>query len=350
MKSPATDLDLNRVEKAFKKRIPGFRGPLDVSKTPQGQSNPTYIISSPSGNYVLRRKPNGVLLPSAHAVEREYRVMTALSDTELPVPQTIFLCEDPDEIGAVFFVMEHVPGRVFLDPRLHELTCQEREVVYDEMNLRLAQLHCLDPEKLGLRDYGKTGNYFARQFSRWSRQYDASATEQIAKMEELQNWLKNNLPGEEGPPRLVHGDWRIDNLIYEPLAPRLASIVDWELSTLGNPLADLGTQLMQWAMPVGDDTRGLGSIDRKSLGIPDNAAYVERYAQRAGMSEVPDLTFAVAFSFFRMGAIMQGIKKRVLDGNASNPERGLKIGKLIPLFAENAFEFINREKEPFTKK
>jgi len=169
-------------------------------------------------------------------------------------------------------------------------------------------------------------------------------------MEELQYWLKNNLPGEEGPPRLVHGDWRIDNLIYEPLAPRLAAIVDWELSTLGNPLADLGTQLMQWAMPVGDDTRGLGSIDRKSLGIPDDAAYVERYAQRAGMSEVPDLTFAVAFSFFRMGAIMQGIKKRVFDGNASNPERGLKIGNLIPLLAQNALEFINREKEPFTKK
>jgi len=349
MKSSATDLDLNQVEQAFRKRIQGFRGPLNATKTPQGQSNPTYIISSPCGNFVLRRKPDGVLLPSAHAVEREYRVMTALYNTELPIPRTNFLCEDPDEIGTVFFVMEHVPGRVFLDPRLPELTRQEREVVYDEMNLRLAQLHSLEPEELGLLDYGKAGNYFARQFSRWSRQYDASATEQIAMMEELQSWLKNHLPREEGPPRLVHGDWRIDNLIYEPLEPTMVAIVDWELSTLGNPLADLGTQLMQWAMPVGDDTRGLGDIDRKSLGIPDDAAYVELYAQRAGMSEVPDLTFAVAFSFFRMGAIMQGIKKRVFDGNASNPERGLKIGNLIPLFAQNALEFINREKKPFTK-
>lgn len=344
MESPETGLDLIRVEEAFRKRMPGFRGPLNAEKTLHGQSNPTYIITSPSGKHVLRRKPDGVLLPSAHAVEREYRVMTALADSDLPVPLTHFLCEDPDEIGTVFFVMEYVSGRVFTDPGLPELSINERESVYDQMNLGLARLHRLNPEVLGLSDFGKAGDYFERQFSRWSRQYEASATESFPEMEDLQQWLKNNIPDEKTQTGLVHGDWRIDNLIYDQNSTRLAAVVDWELSTLGNPLADLGTQLMQWEMPAGEETRGLAGLDRKSLGIPENNAYLELYAKRVGLTELPDLTFAVSFSFFRMAAIMQGIKKRVLDGNASNPDWGMKGMKFIPLFVRKALDYIESNK------
>ena len=338
-----TKLDLIRVEKAFHKRIPGFCGPISAEKTPHGQSNPTYIISSKSGKYVLRRKPDGELLPSAHAVEREFRVMTALAESELPVPRTHFLCEDPEEIGTVFFVMDYVSGNVFTDPGLPGLSISERESIYDQMNLGLAKLHKLNPEMLGLSDYGRPGNYFERQYSRWSRQYEASATEYFSEMEELQKWLKSNIPKEGGSQSLVHGDWRIDNLIYKNDSFNLAAVIDWEISTLGNPLADLGTQLMQWEMPAGDETRGLGGLDRKYLGIPNNENYVENYARRVGMTEIPDLTFAVAFSFFRMAAIMQGIKKRVLDGNASNPEWGTKGMTSIQLFVNKALEYIKNK-------
>ena len=215
MNKSDAELDLIRVEKAFHKRIPGFCGPLSAEKTPHGQSNPTYIISSKSGKYVLRRKPDGVLLPSAHAVEREFRVMTALAESELPVPRTYFLCEDPEEIGAVFFVMDYVSGKVFTDPGLPGLSISERTYIYDQMNLGLAKLHKLKPEMFGLSDYGRPGNYFERQYSRWSRQYEVSATDSISEMEELQKWLKSNIPIEDGSQSLVHGDWRIDNLIYK---------------------------------------------------------------------------------------------------------------------------------------
>ena len=340
MESSDSELNLVLVEKAFCKRMPDFCGPLSAEKTPHGQSNPTYIISSKSGKYVLRRKPDGVLLPSAHAVEREYCVMTALYESNLPVPRTHFLCEDPSEIGSVFFVMDYVSGIVFTNPGLPGLSVRERESVYDQMNLGLAKLHKLNPEKLGLSDFGRQGNYFERQYSRWSRQYEASATENFSEMEDLQQWLKNNIPEEYAAPSLVHGDWRIDNLIYKNGSFKLAAVIDWEISTLGNPLADLGTQLMQWEMPAGDDTRGLSGIDRKSLGIPNNNDYVENYARRVGITKIPDLTFAVAFSFFRMAAIMQGIKKRVLEGNASNPEWGIKGMNSIQLFVKKALEYI----------
>ena len=342
MNKSDAELDLIRVEKAFHKRIPGFCGPLSAQKTSHGQSNPPYIISSKSGKYVLRRKPDGVLLPSAHAVEREFRVMTALVESELPVPRTHFLCEDPEEIGSVFFVMDYVSGKVFTDPGLPGLSISERASIYDQMNLGLAKLHKLNPEMLGLSDYGRPGNYFERQYSRWSRQYEVSATDSISEMEELQKWLKSNIPNEDGSQQsLVHGDWRIDNLIYKNGPFNLAAVIDWEISTLGNSLADLGTQLMQWEMPAGEETRGLGGLNRKSLGIPNNNDYVENYAKRVGITEIPDLTFAVAFSFFRMAAIMQGIKKRVLEGNASNPEWGIKGMNSIQLFVKNALEYIN---------
>ncbi len=341
MESLDSELNLILVEKALCKRMPEFCGPLTAEKTIHGQSNPTYIISSKSGKCVLRRKPDGALLPSAHAVEREYRVMKALAESDLPVPRTHFLCEDPSEIGSVFFIMDFVPGNVFTDPRLPGLSVSEREMVYDQMNLGLAKLHKLKHQMLGLGDFGKQGNYFERQYSRWSRQYEASATEKFSEMDDLQKWLKINIPVEERAPCLVHGDWRIDNLIYKNASFHLVAVIDWEISTLGNPLADLGTQLMQWEMPAGEETRGLGGINRKSLGIPSNFEYVEKYAKRVGITEIPDLTFAVAFSFFRMAAIMQGIKKRVLDGNASNPEWGVKGITSIQLFVKKALEYIN---------
>jgi aminoglycoside phosphotransferase (APT) family kinase protein len=333
-------LDLALVEAAFQKRLPQFQGPLQVRKTPTGQSNPTYILTGASGTYVLRRKPDGVLLKSAHAVDREYRVMTALRDTDLPVPRTYYLCEEEAEIGAVYFVMDYVPGRSFLDPRTPELSVEERRAVYDSMNLGLARLHRLDPVALGLEDYGKSGNYFARQLSRWSRQYEASQTEELPDMVELERWLQENLPTEEGPTRLVHGDWRIDNLIFAPQSPELVAVLDWELSTLGNPLADLGTQLMQWSMPTGEDGRGLEGVNRRELGIPENAEYVERYAERAGLNSVPEMSFPVAFAFYRMAGIVQGVKKRAIDGNASNPEQAFKMGEYVPVFARKAIQFI----------
>ena len=335
-----SELNLILVEKAIRRRMSNFSGPITAEKTPNGQSNPTYIISSKSGKYILRRKPDGVLLPSAHAVEREYRVMTALAESDLPVPRTHFLCEDPSEIGSVFFIMDYVPGNVFTDPGLPGLSIYEREMVYDQMNSGLAKLHKLKHEILGLSDYGKKGNYFERQYSRWSRQYEASATEKFSEMDDLQQWLKINIPEEERLRCLVHGDWRIDNLIYKNGSFDLVAVIDWEISTLGNPLADLGTQLMQWEMPAGEETRGLGGLNRKSLGIPNNKDYVEKYAKRVGITEIPDLTFAVAFSFFRMAAIMQGVKKRLLEGNASNPEWGIKGINSIQLFVKKALEYI----------
>lgn len=304
-------------------------------KTSQGQSNPTFVLESSGGTFILRRKPPGKLLKSAHAVEREFRVMTAL-DGHAPVPKMYALCEDTDILGTAFFIMDYVEGRIFPDPALPDLSPDERAAIYDAMNAGLAGLHRLDADALGLSDYGKPGNYFARQLDRWTRQYRASETEQVAQMEDLITWLGEHLPADDGQVALVHGDWRIDNLVFAPKGCELVAILDWELSTLGHPLADLGAQLMQWAMPPGDVGRGLDGVDRKALGIPQDAEYVEAYAERAGLGDVPDMTYPVAFAFFRMGAILQGVKKRALDGNAANPEKAIELGAYVPLFAQKA--------------
>ena len=315
--------------------VPGFRGPVrEVGKTAQGQSNPTFIVTAASGRYVIRRKPDGELLKSAHAVDREFRVLRALADTDVPVPRALHLCEDDTVLGTMFYVMSFIEGHNWVDPRLKDESVERRAAVYDSMNATLAALHSIAPEAVGLGDYGPSGNYFARQVARWTKQYRATETGTLKPMEDLIAWLDAQTPP-EGPARIAHGDWRIDNLLFDA-AGRCNAVLDWELSTLGHPLADLGSQIMQWQLPPGQEGRGLMGVDRAALGIPSDAEYVETYARRAGLADVPDLDYPVAFAFFRMAAIIQGVKKRALDGNASNPEAGLKMGAYVPMFAQAA--------------
>lgn len=333
-------LDEPRLAAYLKSAIPGFRGPLRAEKFTVGQSNPTYLLHAASGNYVLRRKPPGELLKSAHAVDREYRVMAALRDTEVPVAAVYHLCEDASVIGSMFFVMEYKAGRVFWNPALPELDRAARSAVYDDMNRVLAALHSVDIAAVGLTDYGRPGNYYERQFSRWAQQYRASETVTIAAMNQLMEWLPAHMPPDDGRVALAHGDYRLDNLIFHASEPRVIAVVDWELSTLGHPFADLAYQCMQWHLPgSGELLPGLGGIDRAALGIPSDAEYVATYCDRMGLDEIPHWAFYLAFSFFRFAAIVQGVGKRALDGNASNP-RAVEVGKLARPLAEMAMAII----------
>jgi aminoglycoside phosphotransferase (APT) family kinase protein len=320
--------------------VPGFAGPSVATKFATGQSNPTYLIDSPSGRFVLRRKPLGKLLKSAHMVEREFRVMRALEASGYPAPRALALCEDEAVAGAVFYLMSHVDGRIFWDPGMAGSTPQERAGVYDAMNAALARLHGIDVEAAGLADFGKPGNYFARQWQRWSEQYRASETGEVADMNRLIDWLAANMPPDDGRAALVHGDYRIDNMIFDGSSPRLLAVLDWELSTIGHPFADLAYQCMQWRFPNAGDFRGLGGLDRAELGIPTEAEYVADYCRRAGLKEVPHWPFLMAFSIFRIAAICQGVYKRALEGNASNPDRGRKMGAAVPMMAKLAMAAI----------
>jgi aminoglycoside phosphotransferase (APT) family kinase protein len=306
--------------------------PAAVRRLAGGQSNPVFLLSGPGGRAVLRRKPAGPLLRSAHAVDREYRVISALAGTAVPVPAPIAYCADPGILGAEFYLMAHVEGRVFDDPRLPGLPASERAAVFGAMATALAQVHVLDPAAQGLADYGRPGDYYRRQIDRWSHQYRATETGPLADMNALMAELERRPPADDGRRALVHGDWRLDNLIWQADAPRIAAIVDWELSTLGHPTADLAQAVMQWRLPPGDDTRGLAGVDRAALGIPPDAAFVDRYARASG-GAVADFDRALAFAFFRMAAILQGVKRRALDGNAADPERGLRLGAQVPRFA-----------------
>ena len=268
--------------------------------------------------------------------------MQALTATDVPVPAPVLLCEDEEVLGTPFFVMDFVEGRTENDPRCPGLDKAVRAALYDAMNATLAALHGLDPDAIGLGDYGRPSDYYGRQVRRWTAQYRATETGVIADMEAVIGWLGSAAPPAESGPALVHGDWRLDNLLFRPDGS-IAAVLDWELSTLGHPLADLGAQLMQWRMPTGEEGRGLAGVDRATLGLPSDAAYIQTYAERAGLSEVPDMTYPLVFAFFRMGAILQGVKRRALDGNASNPEKALKMGTYVPLFAQNALEVINAE-------
>ena len=341
MPEPMSDsLDLDRLNRFLAGRDK-IGDVTSATKTATGQSNPTYILDGPAGRWVLRKKPDGPLLKSAHAIEREYRVMKALQDSGVPVPRMMLLCEDPGVLGTAFFIMEFVPGRSEDDPRCPGLDNAGRARLYDGMNRALATLHSLNPADLGLEDFGRPGDYFARQLSRWTRQYRASETEVQQDLEDLILWLEGQKTPAQDRLALVHGDWRLDNLLFDPETSEIRAVLDWELSTLGHPLADLGAQLMQWAMPVGVEGRGLGGVDRAALGLPTDAEYIARYAERAGLDEVPDMTYPVAFSFFRMAAILQGVKKRALDGNASNPQSALAMSAFIPMFARKALDRIN---------
>nr|WP_245875579.1 phosphotransferase family protein [Puniceibacterium antarcticum] len=313
-------------------------GPLAAQKFDVGQSNPTYRLVSGTRSFVLRRKPPGVLLKSAHAVDREFRVQRALAVTDVPVPRMLALCEDEAVLGAMFYVMEHVSGRNIDDPSMPGMDHAARAAILSEMSRVLAAVHSVDLDTVGLSDYGPPGNYYERQLARWTKQYRASETGEIAMMDALIDWLGAHLPPEDGQRTLVHGDYRIDNLLFAPDGPGCVAVLDWELSTLGHPYADLAGVIMQWQLPPGPEGRGLAGVDRAALGLPSDAEFVADYCRRRGIDQISGFGFYVAFAFFRMAAILQGVKKRALDGNASNPDKALRLGSFVPRFAELGLE------------
>ncbi|PWG03473.1 phosphotransferase [Sphingosinicella humi] len=311
--------DIGRLERWLEREVPGFAGPLSVEQFKGGQSNPTYKLVTPTRAYVLRRKPPGRLLPGAHAVEREYRVIAALGKQGFPVARAVALCEDDSVIGTAFYVMDMVEGRIFWEAAFPELSAAERPAYFDAMNLTLARLHGLDPDAIGLGDYGKPGNYFERQIGRWSKQYlgDAEAG-RVAAMDRLVEWLPDNIPAGEDEARIIHGDFRCDNMIFHPTQPKVLAVLDWELSTLGHPLSDFAYHLMMYRMPASGLTAGLAGVDLRALNIPSEAEYVAAYCERTGRSGIPDLDFYVAFNMFRLAAILHGIKGRIARGTAAS--------------------------------
>ncbi|MDB5816697.1 MAG: phosphotransferase family protein [Rhizobacter sp.] len=305
----------------------GIEGPITVEQFKGGQSNPTYKLVTPGASYVMRAKPGpqARLLPSAHAIEREFRVMKALENTDVPVPKMYILCEDESVIGRAFYIMEYLEGRVLWDQTVPSLDNAGRTALYDEMNRVIAALHNVDVNAVGLSDYGRPGNYFQRQISRWSKQYVASVTEPIPAMDRLIEWLPNNLPATalEDTTSIVHGDYRLDNVMFHPTEPRILAVLDWELSTTGHPLADFSYHCMSWHIPPGQ-FRGLGGIDIASLGIPSERDYVQKYCERTGRGSaealMADWNFYLAYNLFRLAAILQGIAKRSQDGTASSDQ------------------------------
>jgi aminoglycoside phosphotransferase (APT) family kinase protein len=329
-----TELPLGRLEGWMREHIDGFRGPLAAERFEGGQSNPTYKLVSGAGSFVLRRKPQGQLLPSAHQVDREYRVMRALAATAVPVPRVYALCEDDAVIGSAFYVMEFLAGRIFWDPRLPGLAPSERQPMFQSMNGVIAALHSVDYEAVWLAEFGRPGNYMARQIARWSRQYQASETDEQPAMDRLIEWLPRHLPP-EGAARIVHGDYRIDNLIFHPTEPRVIGVLDWELSTIGDPLADFAYHAMAWRVTP-ELFRGLAGVDLASLGIPTEEAYVAAYCERTGRGCSPGWEFYMVYSLFRLAAIMQGIAKRAIDGTAASSE-AVELGRKARPTGEQAW-------------
>jgi aminoglycoside phosphotransferase (APT) family kinase protein len=315
-------LDTQSLSAYLALHIPGFQGPVRAEKFAGGQSNPTFKLSSANNqHYVLRRKPPGELLKSAHAVDREFRVISALRATDVPVPKTYVLCEDDNVIGSMFYVMEYKEGRILWDPLLPDAADNaERAAIYDAMNQTMAALHNVDVDAVGLTDFGKPGNYFERQLGRWSKQYRASETRHIASMETLMIWLAARMPQDDGTVSLVHGDYRLDNMMFHPTEPRVIALLDWELSTLGHPLADLANQCMAWMLPRDGRIKGLGDVDRAAFGIPSDAEYIARYCERTGRNGIDHWNFYLVFSLFRLAAILQGIVKRAQIGTASSSD------------------------------
>jgi aminoglycoside phosphotransferase (APT) family kinase protein len=329
-----------RLRKYLEAELPGFKGPLEVAQFQGGQSNPTYLLTAPDRRYVMRSKPGPVakLLPSAHAVEREFRVMRALSTQGVPVPEVFLLCEDENVIGRAFYLMEHVEGRIWWEQSLPGMSTDERGAVYDEMNRVIAQLHSVDVERAGLADFGKAGNYFERQIGRWSKQYRASETEAIEAMDRLIEWLPSHIPaGQE--TAVVHGDFRMDNLIFHPTEPRVIAVLDWELSTLGHPLADFSYHCMSWHIPAASGFRGIGGLDLKALGIPTESEYIARYCERTGRAGIGDWNFYLAYNLFRIAAILQGVYKRATEGIASSDD-AVNAGRRARGLAELGWTFV----------
>lgn len=333
------DFDVDKLARYLEANVIGFKGPLKAEKFAGGQSNPTFKISAGSGEYVLRRKPPGELLKSAHAVDREYRVLSALADTDVPVAEVYHLCEDDAIIGSMFYLMEYMQGRVLWDPALPNMSTVQRGEIFDQMNQVLVSLHSVDIEAAGLQDYGRPGNYFARQIGRWTKQYQASEIDSIADMDRLIDWLPENTPEDDGKLVLAHGDFRLDNMMFHATESQPIALLDWELSTLGHPYADLAYQCMQLRLDNDSVLAGLGGVDRRALGIPSEQDYVALYCQRMGIESIPNWNFYMIFSMFRFAAILEGVGQRALDGNASS-DKAAQMRELVKPLAKMAVEMI----------
>lgn len=333
-------LDETKLWPWMQEHVDGFQGGKSVEKFAGGQSNPTYKIMAESGNYVLRRKPLGNLLPSAHAVDREFKVLNGLHPTGFPVAKPYALCTDDNVLGSMFYVMEMVEGRSIWDGAMPESNPEERRAVYNNLFDTLAEMHNVDHEAAGLGDYGRPGNYFGRQIGRWTKQYRLSETEHVPKMERLLEWLPETMPEQERTS-IVHGDYRIDNAIFDTNEPKILAVLDWELSTLGDPLADLSYLCMAWSMPNAGGSSGVMDVDRKALGIPEMDELTERYCAATNRSSLPNMDWYLAYSFFRLAAIFQGIKKRLIEGTANSEHAGQKASRTQDL-VDMAWEFAQK--------
>lgn len=334
--------DVARLEAYMASHIESFRGPLSVAQFNGGQSNPTYLLYAGSGRYVLRRKPPGKLLKSAHAVDREYRIISALYAADFPVPRPYLLCDADEVIGTMFYIMEYVEGRIFWELDLPGVSREDRSELYDDVNRTIARLHSFDFRALGLEDFGTPGNYFERQVSRWTRQYRASATGAVTAMDALIEWLPDNIPDDDSVS-IVHGDFRLDNMVVHPSEPRVIAVLDWELSTIGHPLADFTYHLMAWQMPeIGIGSTGLLGKDLETLGIPDEGTYTRRYCERTGRHDgIEHRDFYSAFNFFRLAAILQGIVGRVRDGTAASAHAD-EAGAAVQPLADLGWQYATR--------
>ena len=337
------DLDMDRLSHWLAGSSPHFAGPLTITRLSGGQSNPTYRIDCASGTYALRRKPFGPLLPSAHSVDREHRLLSALHPTGFPVPAPLTLCLDETVIGSIFYVMEFKAGRSFVNGQLPDLLPPERSAVYQALVDQLARLHAYDPAELGLADYGRPGNYFARQIERWTRQYRAAQTDDLPVVEKLIAYLSGSVPPQTRVS-ILHGDYRIDNLIFAVSAPEAVAVIDWELSTLGDPLADFAYLAMHWSLPAGS-AAGLDGVDFEATGIPKLDAMVDRYCALTDRDGLPNLDWYFAYNLFRLVGIVQGIKRRIIDGNAAGAEAETAAGQVLSL-ADKAWEFARRAGAP----
>jgi len=345
MTNVVEQLDVAALTHYLESHIDGFKGPIQIEKFAGGQSNPTFKVNAASGTYVLRRQPPGKLLKSAHAVDREYRVLSALASTDVPVAKVFHLCEDSDVIGSMFYVMEFLPGRIFWDSALPEVQSnEERRAIHQEIVITMAKLHSVDVDAVGLSDYGKPGNYYQRQIERWSTQYRASEIDKIEAMEQLMVWLQANMPADDGLVSIAHGDYRLDNVMFHPEKPEIIAVLDWELSTLGHPYADLAYHCMQLRMPPESPaSKGLMGIDRGALGIPSEREIIDLYCQLTGVNKIENWPFYLAFCFFRLAAIAQGVAKRATQGNASN-KQAEAAGKFVGPLAQMALKIISEGK------
>jgi len=335
-------LDVEKLSDYLTQQLDEFTGIKKSKKFNTGQSNPTYLLETAEKKYVLRKKPPGELLPSAHAVDREYRIIKALEETKVPVPRTVFLCNDESIIGTIFYVMEFVDGRIFWDPTLPEIDENKRMKVYEETVRIMAELHKIDVEKAGLLDFGKPGNYFERQVGRWIKQYRAAETESYPEVETLIAWLEKTMPDDDGLISIVHGDYRLYNMIFDHEEESMLALLDWELSTIGHPYADLAYQCMNWYIPQIGITPGLAGINLQKLGIPSEDDYVSNYCSKMGINSIPNWSFYLAFGFFRLAGIAQGVYKRSIQGNAS-ADNAKELGAAVPILGKIALSIVGRD-------